>query len=256
MVGRSVRSMTFQRGHSGQGEVVGQVGVGQDDDVVPAQPALAPAGVLLDEVAQRVAGFAGLADGVDLVLVAAALLPPGLAVVPDLAALDLEADDAGALDGDEEVDLVVLEVVGDALAGDDEVAGLELVDQRLPDAAFGAVGQPRCLGDGDGHAAFPFGSRSMVASSADVSGCPWTLRLQPRRGNRRKLHRQRSLNTASGLADGRQSDGYSRADRTPVCPKSSPFHNSGSRRSVASAYERQSPKFSRAGCPLPLPKSA
>ena len=46
--------------------------------------------------------------------------------MPDLAALDLEADDAGALDRDDEVDLVVLEVVGDALAGDHSVVGLEL----------------------------------------------------------------------------------------------------------------------------------
>ena len=113
--------------------------------MVPAQPALRPAGVLLDEVAQRVAGFAGLADRFDLVLVAAALLPPRLAVVPDLAALDLEADDAGALDGDDEVDLVVLEVVGDALAGDDAVVGLELVEQGLVDRALGAVGEARAF---------------------------------------------------------------------------------------------------------------
>jgi len=33
------------------------------------------------------------------------------------------------------------------------------------------------------------------------------------------------------------------ADSTPVCPKSSPFQSSGSRRSSANAYERQSPKF-------------
>ena len=76
-------------------------------------------------------------------LVAAALLPPRLAVVPDLAALDLEADDAGALDRDDEVDLVVLEVVGDALAGDHPVVGLELVDERLVDLALGAVGEAR-----------------------------------------------------------------------------------------------------------------
>ena len=72
--------------------------------------------------------------------------------MPDLAALDLEADDAGALDGDDEVDLVVLEVVGDALAGDDPVVGLELVDQRLVDLALGAVGEARGFGGGDGHA--------------------------------------------------------------------------------------------------------
>ena len=69
--------------------------------------------------------------------------------MPDLAALDLEADDAGALDRDDEVDLVVLEVVGDALAGDDEVVGLELIDQHLPDAPLGRVGEAGRFGDGD-----------------------------------------------------------------------------------------------------------
>ena len=64
--------MTFHRGHSGKREVVGDLGVRQDDHVIPAQPALGPAVVLLDEVAQRVAGFAGLADRCDLVFVAAA----------------------------------------------------------------------------------------------------------------------------------------------------------------------------------------
>ena len=71
--------------------------------------------------------------------------------MPDLAALDLEADDAGALDRDDEVDLVVLEVVGDALAGDDEVVGLELFGQRLVDAALGAVGEAWGFGRGDRH---------------------------------------------------------------------------------------------------------
>ncbi|BBZ62534.1 hypothetical protein MMON_38350 [Mycolicibacterium monacense] len=58
--------------------------------------------------------------------------------MPDLPALDLDADDAGALDGDDEVDLVILEVVGDALPRHDEVVGLELVDQCLVGAALGA----------------------------------------------------------------------------------------------------------------------
>ena len=150
-VGRSLRSMTFHRGHSGKREVVGDLGVRQDDDVVPAQPALGPAVVILDELAQRVAGFAGLADRVDLVLVAATLLPPGLAVVPDVAALDLEADDAGALDRDDEVDLVILEVVGDTLAGDHPVIGLQLVEQGLVDLALGGVGEPWRFVGGDGH---------------------------------------------------------------------------------------------------------
>ena len=86
--------------------------------MVPAQPALSPAVVLLDEFAQRIAGFAGLADRIDLVVVAASPLPPRVTVVPDIAALDLEAHDAGTFDRDDEVDLVVLEVVGDALTGD------------------------------------------------------------------------------------------------------------------------------------------
>ena len=123
--------MTFQRGHSGNAKSSADLGVRQDDDVVPAQPALSPAVVLLDEVAQRVTGFAGLADRIDLVLVAASPLPPRVAVVPDLAALDLEADDAGALDRDDEVDLVVLEVVGDALAGNHQVVWLKLFDAGL-----------------------------------------------------------------------------------------------------------------------------
>ena len=63
--------------------------------------------------------------------------------MPDVAALDLEADDAGAFDRDDEVDLVVLEVVGDALAGDDSVVGLQLVEQRLVDLALGAIGEAR-----------------------------------------------------------------------------------------------------------------
>ena len=112
-----------------QGEVVGKLGVGQDDDVVPARSPECPPRVALDVVTQGVAGFAGLADRFDVHVLAAAELAPARAVVPDLAALDLEADDAGALDGDDEVDLVILEVVGDALAGDDEVVGLELLDR-------------------------------------------------------------------------------------------------------------------------------
>ncbi len=49
---------------------------------------------------------------------------------------------------------------------------------------------------------------------------------------------------------------WSSAAWTPVCPKSLPFRSSGSRRSIAGALERQSPKFKPAGWPLTLPKSA
>lgn len=120
--------------------------------MVPPQAPLGPAGVGLDEVPQRIAGFAGLADRLDgLDVPAPALLPPLVAVVPDLAALDLDADDAGALDGDDEVDLVVLEVVGHALAGDDEIVVLELLSEELPDLALSVVGKAGVDGESDRH---------------------------------------------------------------------------------------------------------
>ncbi len=132
-------------------EVGGKFGVGQDDDVVPAQASLGPAGVLLDVVAQRVAGFAGLADRVDLVVAAAAFLPPAFAVVPDLAALDFDADNAGAFDADDEVDLVVLEVISHPLSGDDQVVRFEMVGEGLPGAPLRGVSQARRLGGSDSY---------------------------------------------------------------------------------------------------------
>ena len=61
--------------------------IGRDDDVIPTKTALRPARVGLDEAAERVAGVAGLADGLDLLdVTTAALLPPFVAVVPHFAA--------------------------------------------------------------------------------------------------------------------------------------------------------------------------
>src|SRR5271170_4898246 len=120
-----------------QREIVGDLGVRQDYYVVPAQPALSPAVVLLNEFAQRITGFAGLADRIDPVLVAASPLPPRVTVVPDVAALDLETDNAGALDRDDEVHLMVLEVIGDTLAGNHPVVWLKLFQQGLVDIALG-----------------------------------------------------------------------------------------------------------------------
>ena len=121
--------------------------------MVPTQPTLSPAGVLFDEVAQCVAGFAGLADGLYLVNSVAALLAPIGAVVPHLPAFDLDADDACTLDSDDEVDLMILEAVGNALAGDDEVVLAELLGEGLPDGALGAVGEAGVVGEGDSHQA-------------------------------------------------------------------------------------------------------
>lgn len=85
--------------------------------------------------------------------------------MPDLTALDFETHDAGALDGDDEVDLVVLEVVGHALARYEEIVGLELLDERLPDLALGAIGEAGCFGDGYGQA------RALPRSKNDCVDC-------------------------------------------------------------------------------------
>ena len=156
-----------------QGEVVGQLGVGQDDDVVPARSPDCPPRVALDVVTQRVTGFASLADRFDVHVLAAAELAPAGAVVPHLPALDLETDDPGPLDRDDEVDLVILEVVGDALAGDDEVVGLKLFGQRLVDAALGAVGETWAFGRGDGHGL----AASTPSSQSRISNPPRSARL-------------------------------------------------------------------------------
>ena len=83
--------------------------------------------------------------------------------MPDLAAFDLDAHDAGALDGHDEVDLVILEMVGDALTRHDEIIGLELVDQRSIGAALGALESGLLIGR-DAHAAgFPSTSETTMA---------------------------------------------------------------------------------------------
>jgi hypothetical protein len=56
-----------------------------------------------------------------------------------------------ALDRDHEVDLVVFEVVGVALAGDEQIAFAELVNEQLPALALGLIGEARLGGEGDGH---------------------------------------------------------------------------------------------------------
>ena len=119
--------------------------------MIPAQPGLLPTLVALDEGAQRVAALAHLFDRVDHLRPARCALPPGVAVVPYAAALDLDADDACAFHGDDEVDLVVFLVVGDALADDDEVVGPELFVEGPPDRLLPVVDEPGFLGQRDRH---------------------------------------------------------------------------------------------------------
>ena len=136
----------------GERKVLGELTIRQYDDVVPAHPALRPARVILDEVAQRIASLTDLADGVDgFDLAAVQPLQPGLTVMGDFAALDFNAHDARALDGDNEVDLVILEMIGDPLAGDHQVAVTELLAQGGPDTPFGGSGQAGVIGHRDGH---------------------------------------------------------------------------------------------------------
>ncbi len=71
--------------------------------------------------------------------------------MPDVAALDLDADDSGSFHGDDEVDLVVFLVVGHALAYDDEVIRPELLIKGTPDLLLPVVGKPGFLGQRDGH---------------------------------------------------------------------------------------------------------
>jgi hypothetical protein len=115
-------------------------------------------------------GFASLADRIDLVAVAASPLPPRVTVVPDVATLDLKTDNAGAIDRDDEVHLMVFEVVGDTLAGNHQAVWLKLFRQGLLDIALGRVGKAgRFLGSihhGSSRATTPHS-----CSTSAVEGC-------------------------------------------------------------------------------------
>jgi hypothetical protein len=150
----------------GKGEVIGKLCVGQHDDVVPPRPRECPPRVALDVVTEGVARFTGLTDRFDVHVPAASDLAPAGAVVPHLAALDFEADDAGALDGDDEVDLMILEVISNALPRNDEVVGLKLLDQRLVDVALGPVGEAPSFGWSDRHASSTTTASTSIRSSA------------------------------------------------------------------------------------------
>src|SRR5215207_4723946 len=100
-----------------QREVGGDGGMRQHDGMRPAEPSAVtglPPRIGLDITPQRVPGGARLVDRVDPGLPAAASLPPGLAVVPELATLDLDDHQPRPRQKDDQVGLVVLSVVGDS----------------------------------------------------------------------------------------------------------------------------------------------
>ena len=158
--------MTFQRGQSGRPKSAGSSVFGKTTMWSQRSRPWVHRGSPRRSHA-AVAGLAGLPDRMDRAFATAADLAPGLAVVPDLAALDLDADDAGALDGDDEVDLVVLEVVGDPLSGHDKVIGLKLINQRLVGAALGCV-EPRVFVGRDAHRREPPNRRRALVISPSL----------------------------------------------------------------------------------------
>ena len=110
-----------------------------------------PPRVALDVAAQCVLGVARLVDRVDRDRLAAAALPPRLAVVPDLAALDLDHDQARSGQDRDQVDLVVHAVVGDAQVCVEDVLRAQLLAEQLPHLALARRREPRLLGHAHRH---------------------------------------------------------------------------------------------------------
>lgn len=136
-----------------QGEVVGDRHIGEHHHVVPSQPPVAPARVGLHVAAQGIQRVTCLPDRVDDRWSFSLLLVPIGAVVPDLPALHLQADDSVPFERHHEVDLVVLEPVGDSLVCHHQVTVAELNEQCIPHRFLGSIHQTRILGDTDHHAA-------------------------------------------------------------------------------------------------------
>ena len=121
--------------------------VGERDRVRPPdRRAAGPRCRRLDPVLEHVLGRHRLADGVDLALPVGRLLPPLTVGVPDRSALDLHHDDAGSVEHDGDVELVVAAVVGEVLIRDEQVVLAELLLQRAPHPMLRAVHEWRLGG--------------------------------------------------------------------------------------------------------------
>src|SRR5918994_6043074 len=105
-----------------------------------------PPRIGLDITPKCVPGGARLVDRVDPDLLPAASLPPGLAVVPELATLDLDDDQPRPRQKDDQVGLVVLSVVGGSLVRVEDILRAQLLAQEIPDLALAPRREPRPLG--------------------------------------------------------------------------------------------------------------
>ena len=158
-----------------QGEVVGDRGLRQHDGMGPPEPAAVtrpPPRVALDVAAQCVLGAARLVDRVDRDRLAAAALPPRLAVVPDLAALDLDDDQARSGQDRDQVGLVVHVIVGDAQVRVEDVLRAQLLAEQLPHLALARRREPRPVGHAHRH-------RGLLPEVRPAGRCP----VAPRPGS-------------------------------------------------------------------------
>ena len=132
------------------GEVVVDIGVGQDDRVSEPHPCAAgvlPPRVCLDVRPQRVLPTPGLVDRVDLTAVGAGSGPPLSVFVGDRSTLDLEDEDPCVRDEDDEVELMVLALVGEADVGQDRPLRRGGGHHLLPDLTFGRRLELRVVGE-------------------------------------------------------------------------------------------------------------
>ena len=114
--------------------------VGKRDRVCPPdRRAASPGGGRLDPVLEHVLGRHRLTDGIDPPLSLGRLLPPLTVRVPDRPALDLHHHDAGTIENDGQIELVVAAMVGEVLVRDQEIVLAELLVQGVPDAVLGPI---------------------------------------------------------------------------------------------------------------------
>ncbi|GAA0629009.1 hypothetical protein GCM10009547_35810 [Sporichthya brevicatena] len=125
------------------------------DQVREPDPAAGPAGVTAEAGLQGVLAPAGLLDRVDRPPALLVLLPPGVPVVADAAALDLDDRDPGARHRDDQVGLVVTGVVGEPEVRDQHVVRTQRRLHRRPHRPLRRRDEPRLRRDAVHHPPSP-----------------------------------------------------------------------------------------------------